>query len=283
MKIKRNYFRNIKNKIDKALKKYIDFKVPIIGKAMEYALFPGGKRFRALLCYITSEILGVKGDKILPFCCAIELIHNYSLIHDDLPAIDNDEFRRGKPTLHKKFNEATAILTGDALLSKSFELMTLTKLPEDRILKAINILSSAIGPSGMILGQTLDIQKHTTNLKKKLYLIHLNKTAKFIEAIVESCAIICAASKQQRTSLKKYGRNLGLAFQIVDDLSDKDIDKNRLSSITVYGTDKSYKIAKNLIERAKEIVKKEFGEKSLPLQYIADKVITRTPSMKRSH
>lgn len=279
MKIEKNYFKNIKRKIDKALKSYINFRIPIIGEAMKYALFPGGKRFRAILCYVTSEILGTQGSRILPFCCAVELIHNYSLIHDDLPAIDNENFRRGKLTLHKKFNEAIAIFTGDALLSKSFELMSSTKLPKDRILKAINLLSNAIGPSGMILGQILDIQKPTTNLKKRLYLIHLNKTAKFIEAIVEACAIISAASPQQRTTLKKYARDIGLAFQIIDDLSDKDIDKNRLSSVTVYGIKKSYRIAKNLIEKAKKLVKKEFGEKSLPLQYIADEIINTTKAL----
>jgi geranylgeranyl diphosphate synthase, type II len=197
-----------------------------IHSAMRYAVFPGGKRFRPVLVLSAYEAFAKKPNEALPFACAVELIHSYSLAHDDLPSMDNDDFRRGKPSLHKKFGEALAILTGDALLTKAFQIIS-----DDRLihfntsvtLKAIQELSSSAGAEGMVGGQSVDIRRTGSHTASELSYIHLMKTAGLIKSSVRIGSILGGASNEQLSALTEYGLNLGLAFQMLDDINDQDI------------------------------------------------------------
>jgi len=191
--------------------------------AMHYSLFAGGKRVRPILCLATAEALGANPKSLLPLACALECIHTYSLIHDDLPAMDNDDLRRGMPTSHKKFGEAAAILAGDGLLSYAFELLTLPELnaalsPAAQV-RIVHLVAKAIGPLGMVGGQALDLAAEGQTIPfEALQRIHRCKTGALITASVQTGAIGGQADTQQFASLTSFGEHLGLAFQIVDDL-----------------------------------------------------------------
>jgi len=193
--------------------------------SMRYSLFAGGKRIRPVLCLAAAEALNIDPTPYLPIACSLECIHTYSLIHDDLPAMDNDDLRRGKPTNHKVFDEAGAILAGDGLLTFAFELLSNTDVSgpiknDDRI-RIIQIIAQAVGSRGMVGGQALDIESEGKSIPfETLQYLHSCKTGALITASVQTGAVIGQANKSQFEALTVYGTAIGLAFQIVDDLLD---------------------------------------------------------------
>ena len=230
-------------------------------KAMEYSLLAGGKRLRPVLMIATAEALGIEKERVLGFALAIEFIHTYSLIHDDLPAMDNDDLRRGKPTNHKVFGEAMAILAGDALLNYAYELI-LRSACDNNSISAGRLLALYAGAFGMVGGQAIDILTEYTEKNEELLLkIHNGKTGRLLSA----CVLVpsCLASNLYFENLSKYGQNLGLLFQIVDDILDytsneqtlgksvnKDQNQNKLTFVSLYGIEKAKELAKTYLDNA---------------------------------
>lgn len=253
--------------IDNYLKIIVDHKNSYqkkIYEAMEYSLFTGGKRLRPIIALKSFELFNDNLEKILPFAVAIEMIHTYSLIHDDLPAMDNDDFRRGKPTNHKVYGEAMAILAGDGLLNLAFETMLNHTINnsytiEDyrrytRAMKEIGIYS---GTRGMIGGQVLDVFSGFDNMnEEKLIYMYKTKTAGLIQASLVTGAIIGGASDEYVEKLRDFGLNLGLAYQIEDDILDsfKDESINKFTYLKYFDFDTSIKEVKSLSEKAIEIL-----------------------------
>lgn len=199
-------------------------------EAMLYSVKAGGKRLRPILLIASYEALGGKDESILPVASALEMIHTYSLIHDDLPAMDDDDIRRGMPTNHKKFDEATAILAGDALLTYSFEVLAkVEKIPAELKLELISTLAEAAGPKGMVEGQQLDMASENRNISiEEQENIHALKTGKLLEFAVMAGARLGGASEKQLHSLKQYAHLLGIIFQIQDDILDVSGDPKKL-------------------------------------------------------
>ncbi len=199
---------------------------PLLHEAMRYSLFAGGKRFRSVLCLAAAESVGAKHGAVLPFAAALELVHTYSLVHDDLPAMDNDTYRRGQLTNHKKFGEGTAILVGDGLLAAAFSLISEKGLtgpfPHKKILLVTLELSAAIGSAGMVGGQSADIQAQgkVALPLEQVYFIHTRKTGCLIRAAVRIGGMLGGASPKKLSALTHYGEAVGLAFQIADDILD---------------------------------------------------------------
>jgi geranylgeranyl diphosphate synthase type II len=280
----KKYLSTQKNIIDKALDYYLPkaSEYPkVIHEAMRYGVFSGGKRIRAILVLAGGEAVNGKKEELLPAASAIELIHSYSLIHDDLPAIDNDDFRRGKPSCHKKFNEAIAILAGDALLTYAFYLLAKSKNSPDKIIRVYEEISNAIGTFGMIGGQVVDIESEGKNLDvPTLEYIHTHKTGALICTAVKVGGILGGGEEKQLHSLTQYGEHIGLAFQIVDDLLDieegskkgkkrkSDLIKKKLTYPAVYGVESSKKQVQMLIEGALKAIA-TFNHKAEPLRAIA--------------
>ncbi len=239
-----------------------------IHRAIRYSVFAGGKRLRPILVLATGESMGGSRELLLPVACAVEMIHTYSLIHDDLPALDNDDLRRGRPTCHKVFGEAIAILAGDALMTIAFE--TLSSIAADdsyqrRALEAIREISAAAGTrGGMIGGQVVDIESTGKKVTPEtIEYIHNAKTASLIAASVNCGAIIAGAGERERRLLSSYGRKLGFAFQIIDDILDlestsqqlgktagKDLRQKKATYPAVWGLEYSKRRADELIESA---------------------------------
>jgi geranylgeranyl diphosphate synthase type II len=246
----------------------------------------GGKRIRPILAQAALETLDGNSKDYLAQICALELIHTYSLIHDDLPAMDNDDFRRGNPTTHKAFDEATAILAGDALLTKAFQLIVSDDdyyLDPKIAVKIINEISNAIGSKGMIGGQMLDIESQGKEIEPSLLLyIHTNKTGALITASVRIGGILGGATGKELNCLTSYGKEVGLAFQIRDDLLDiegeenllgkktgSDLKKKKATHPLYFGVEKSKKSITEIIERAIWALK-PFNEKAKYLVDIAN-------------
>ncbi|MEX2415974.1 MAG: polyprenyl synthetase family protein [Paenibacillaceae bacterium] len=215
-----------------------EWMIPVeLKDAMMYSLLAGGKRLRPILALTAAEAVGGQAKTAVPAACAIELIHTYSLIHDDLPAMDNDDFRRGKPTNHRVFGEAMAILAGDGLLTHAFHLLAETAsryhVPADRVLRMISELSMYAGPSGMVGGQVADIlgEQGITNLAGLEY-IHLHKTSDLIVCSLRAGGHTANANEQQLDALEQYGYRIGLAFQIQDDILDLIGDVSKLGKHT---------------------------------------------------
>ena len=262
-------------------------------EAMRYSLFAGGKRLRPALIFSSYGIFESYFDKVIPYAGAVEMLHTYSLIHDDLPAMDDDDLRRGKPTNHKVFGEATAILAGDALLTKSFEVMTDREInpdiPVEMMLEATYKLAVATGDRGMVAGQYADIVAENGNFgKESLEFIHRNKTAALVGYCTELGAILGFGSNDEKKSMKKFGEKIGLAFQITDDVLDvtsttealgkdakSDLEKNKVTYVSVYGVENSKKMAEKLVEESLDILE-SFGEASRPLREIALYIISRS-------
>lgn len=228
-----------------------------IYKAMKYSLMANGKRLRPVLALAVCDMLGGDGSEILPYACAIEMIHTYSLIHDDLPAMDDDEYRRGIPTNHMIFGEATAILAGDALLNKAYELMlSNTIIKGGRLnekLKVMHLIAKSAGADGMILGQVVDLESEGFAIPKEtLELMHRCKTGALIKAPVLASALLYGASASEYEQLTIYAENIGLAFQIKDDIMDVkssleqmgkaaggDAASGKSTYVTLFGTEKA--------------------------------------------
>jgi len=240
-----------------------------LSRAMRYSVFSGGKRIRPVLVVESCRACGGAVETALPAACAIEMVHAFSLIHDDLPAMDDDDTRRGKPTLHRKFDEAAAILAGDALLALAFE--TIAKhSPKKTSLKIIEELAKAAGVSGMAGGQVLDLEHEgLAKDRRTAELINLNKTAKLFEASCRMGAISSGAGEAKINAMAAFGRNLGLSFQITDDILDKG------DYVMSFGITKAKKRARELLGRAKRGLD-IFGKGAEALRQIADYLDKRT-------
>ena len=263
-----------------------------IHRAIRYSVFAGGKRLRPILVLAAAQIAGGQIEQALPAAAAIELIHTYSLIHDDLPAMDDDDFRRGRPTCHKVYGEAMAILAGDALLTQAFILLSgeppLVQVDAKARLMVIHEIAQAAGGKGMVGGQVVDIlqEDREVDLPTLLYL-HTHKTGSLIRACLRVGGILASAGPEQMEALTRYGERIGLAFQIVDDILDlegslealgkragSDLRKKKATFPALLGIEESRQRAHRLVEEAKEslIV---FGERRAALGAIADFVVTR--------
>ena len=248
--------KEVNNSLGYYVKKYKE-SPDILKEAIEYSIENSGKRFRPILCLLTAKSLGKDYKMVLPTACAIEFIHTYSLIHDDLPSIDNDDLRRGKPTCHKKFGEDIAILAGDALFAESFNIIIKYQIADDRTkIKILEEIAGASGASGMAAGQIVDVYFTGKKIsKKKLEYIHRNKTGKIITACVRCAAILCGVSSDYLKKFTEYSENLGLAFQITDDILDVTSD-NRINTFpNIWGISKSKEIARDKIDKAIAMIK----------------------------
>ena len=232
-----------------------------LAKAMEYSLMAGGKRLRPILLMAAADAVNNSGEKFLTVATSIEMIHTYSLIHDDLPAMDNDDYRRGKLTNHKVFGEATAILAGDALLTLAFEVMTRQEdISPEILLQVVKEMSTAAGQSGMVGGQSIDIESEGKKINlDTLRKMHLGKTGALFKAAIRSGAILAGANPQQLDALTIYAEKFGLAFQITDDILDvvgdeknlgKPIGSDTKNNKSTYVTLTSLEEAKNLAQKA---------------------------------
>jgi geranylgeranyl diphosphate synthase type II len=222
-------------------------------EAMRYSLLAGGKRFRPALVILTARLLGADDEAAMPAACAIEMVHTYSLIHDDLPAMDDDDLRRGRPTSHKVFGEAMAILAGDALLTEAFAVLAADHKAAPRAVRMVRELAAAAGAAGMVGGQVADLDaERNPESRVGVELIHRLKTARMIQAAVNLGAIVGQATREEAASLDRYGRHLGLAFQIADDVLDargtteelgktagKDAAHGKRTFVAVYGLKES--------------------------------------------
>jgi len=253
-----NKYVAIKRKlIDKALDRYLpasNAKPQIIHKAMRYSVFPGGKRIRPIFTIAGFHACGGKDDSVMPVACGIELVHSYTLVHDDMPCMDDDDCRRGKKTCHKKFGEGIALLTGDGLLTLAFQVIA-----ESGNIDVIKEISKAIGTRGIIGGQAADI----LGKDKDIEYINLKKTAVLFEIAVKSGGIIKGASKREINALGDFGRDMGLVFQLLDDLKDKD------GYVKLYGAGRAKEKAEFLTKRAKRHLK-IFGKKAEVLLKLAE-------------
>jgi len=262
---------------------------PTVHESMRYSIFAGGKRIRPILCIATLEALGKDPSPYVPVACALELVHTYSLIHDDLPAMDDDDLRRGKPTNHKVFGEAVAILAGDALLTLSFELIaSMDAAPEAVRVELVRLLARAGGTEGLVGGQALDLASEGKEVTAEtLDLIHARKTAALIEASVIFGAVLGAASPEEKGSLSRYGHSLGMAFQITDDLLDvigeqektgKRVRHDQAARKATYpgrhGVEESRRIAKLYVETAL-VALESFGDAAWVLREVARGLIDR--------
>ena len=239
----------------------------LLSRAMRYSVLNGGKRLRPMLVYLIGELSDTESEYLDTLACSVELIHCYSLIHDDLPAMDDDDLRRGNPTTHKKFDEATAILAGDALQPLAFELITSIETSDRNKIEMIRSLSKACGHLGMVGGQIKDIHSQNIFNMESLDLMHSEKTGRLIEASIETSGILSGLSKNDIESLKSYGAKIGLAFQIQDDIIDiespsyvsgkdqgSDITKDKTTYPSLVGLDESRMRARELANQAKKIL-----------------------------
>lgn len=260
-----------------------------LAKAMNYSLMAGGKRLRPILIMAAADALGVDGEKFLRLSTSIEFIHTYSLIHDDLPAMDNDDYRRGKLTNHKVFGEALAILAGDALLTMAFEIIATDKnVAAETKVKIITEMSKAAGAEGMVGGQVIDMQSENKKIDiQTLKQMHAAKTGALFCAAIRSGAILAGADEKQLANLTEYARQFGLAFQITDDILDvvgdektigKSVgsdEKNHKSTYVTLGSLESAKaLAQEAVDKAKASLV-DFGENAEFLRALVDYLITR--------
>ncbi len=248
-----------------------------IAKGMEYAILNGGKRLRPFLLFATLELLNQNIEKGVKSAIALEMIHSYSLVHDDLPALDNDDYRRGKLTTHKVFGEAEGILIGDSLLTYAFYILSqknLKFLSSEQIVKIISKTSEYAGINGMIGGQMIDIESENKKIDlETLKYIHSHKTGKLIKLPIEIACIIANVEKDKKEVLEEYANLIGLAFQVKDDILDvegtfeelgkpvgSDVDLHKATYPSILGMEESKKILNDTVEKAKEIIKNNFGE-----------------------
>ena len=248
-----------------------------IAEGMKYAVLNGGKRIRPILLLMILDLFD-KDEKLgVPSAAALEMIHSYSLVHDDLPALDNDDYRRGKLTTHKKFGEAEGILIGDALLTHAFYILTeknLNLLSSEKIVEIVRLTSSYAGINGMIGGQMIDIESENKKIDMEtLKYIHKNKTGKLLRLPIEISCVISDTSKDIREKLEKFADLIGLAFQIKDDILDiegdfetlgkpigSDAELNKSTYPSLIGLDESKKLLQEIVDEAKNIIKENFSE-----------------------
>jgi len=263
-----SFFEEDRLAVDAALERLLPSAAtqpPSIHTAMRYSVFAGGKRIRPILCLETARIFSSDVTPALHPACALEFIHTYSLIHDDLPALDNDDLRRGKPTCHKKFGEAIAILAGDALLTLAFETIGATPVPAENRAAMLTEIAGAAGTiNGMVGGQVADIEAEGKPVDPPmLEYIHRSKTAALIRAAITAGALCAGAGSEDVARLRRFGETIGWAFQVTDDILDveessaalgktagKDMAQQKATYPSVYGLERSHQIANDLAARA---------------------------------
>ncbi|NLL04515.1 MAG: polyprenyl synthetase family protein [Clostridiaceae bacterium] len=289
---KQNRYTDMVNDfLDKSIKEK-DLLEKSIYTAIRYSLLAGGKRLRPTLALAVCDMLGGDLEEVLPYACAIEMIHTYSLIHDDLPAMDNDDYRRGKLTNHKMFGESLAILAGDGLLNMAFEVMleSTSSKPNnlENKIKAMAYIAKSSGIRGMIGGQVIDTESENKEISiETLEYIHRYKTGALIKAPVVSAAIICNATDEESQSLEKFAEGLGLAFQIKDDILDvegsteklgkkvgSDASNKKTTYVSLYGLEKSKQMLNKTSEEAITNLQK-FGTKAAFLKELTEYLIVR--------
>ncbi len=286
------YLERVGSRVNAALEKLLPAATAepaTIHKAMRYSILAGGKRIRPVLCLAACEAVGAKPAAAMPLACAVECIHTYSLIHDDLPCMDDDDFRRGKPTNHKIFGEGIAVLAGDALLTEAFALIAKSHPPKRYPVRMlVGELAFAAGSLRLIAGQVQDLENESRRASlSKVKQTHLNKTAALITASIRLGAMAANAAPAQLKRLTRYGQDLGLAFQVIDDILDatstreimgKSVradQKNQKSTFpSVLGIDKSRQFASDLIADAQAQLR-GFGKTAEPLRAIAEFFLTR--------
>ena len=290
-----SYLQERKRMIDDALDRLLpgeENDPPMIFKAIRYGLFAGGKRIRPILCMAAAEAVDGSADDVLPVACALECIHSYSLIHDDLPAMDNDDFRRGRPTSHKVFGEDVAILAGDALLTEAFFLLAdmgqVSGTDAAVLLHVIRDVAHAAGIWGMIGGQVMDVQSEGKVVDREvLYGIHARKTGAMIRVSVKSGALLAGARPDQMTALAAYGDHIGLAFQIADDIlnvtgshvrmgknTGSDEHRGKATFPALMGVEESRSVLRQqIIEGMADLA--GFDEKADPLRLLAKFIMER--------
>jgi geranylgeranyl diphosphate synthase type II len=286
----------LRERIDAALNRYTQFDDDCpaqLTEAIRYALLGPGKRLRPRLVLMAAEACGGTIDAAMPAACAVEMVHAYSLVHDDLPAMDDDDLRRGRPTCHKQFGEAIAILVGDALLARAFEIMSSEIAPSSVAAKCCAILGRAAGASALVGGQADDLavaeheHAEANGTSLELESIHRRKTGALFVAALELGGIVANGTTQQLVALAAYGQDIGLAFQITDDLLDvsgsqaavgkriaKDAKLGKLTFPRLLGPEPSRQQAETLIDRACAMIE-IFGTKAEPLRELARAVLTR--------
>lgn len=260
--------------------------------SMEYSLLAGGKRLRPVLCLAVAGMFGTCKQQIMPFAAAIECIHSYSLVHDDLPAMDDDDLRRGKPSNHKAFDEATAILAGDGLLTEAFVLMSeiVKHVPADAVLSALKTVAVAAGSGGMVGGQQLDMAftgRDDVELEE-LRTMHAMKTGALIRCACEAGAILGGASSEDQERVRIYGANIGAAFQIVDDILDEvgteeelgkpvgsDLEQGKNTYPSMLGISESRKLAQGLVDEAVGQLEEFEGFEAQFLRKLAQYIVDR--------
>lgn len=285
--------RNYREIIEQALSGYMAYcgAPEQLREAMEYSLKAGGKRLRPVLTLYTCNMLGGDVQRALPFACALEMIHTYSLIHDDLPCMDDDDFRRGRPSNHKVFGEANAVLAGDGLLSYAFHIM-IEAIKSDLTENAVNAaraVSVGAGVSGMVAGQVIDLASEAAENPgiDELKFIQANKTAAMIKAALLAGAYIAGASEAQLDALGRYGESYGALFQMTDDILDvegdfegmgktlgKDEAENKLTYISLYGMDKAKELARATAQQAVDAIE-IFEERAEQLRDLAQSCLSR--------
>ncbi|MGE5172898.1 MAG: polyprenyl synthetase family protein [Betaproteobacteria bacterium] len=291
----KTYLAKKKEIVDKSLEKLVPPAKafpPSVHEAMRYSLFAGGKRVRPILAIAAAESLGAKTADLLPIAGALELLHTYSLIHDDLPAMDDDDFRRGRATCHKVYGEAIAILAGDGLLNMAFEVLSdprrLKAVPAQRLIAIIKEVSTATGVFGMVGGQAVDIESEGKDVDfPTLEYIHTHKTGALIRASVRVGALYAKAGKRQFAALTHYGEMVGLAFQIADDILDitgsreeigkdvgSDLKKGKNTFPGFYGLEESRRRAAEVAEKAVDALRGS-GRAADPLRELAKYIVNR--------
>lgn len=281
---------DIINKVMRGYTEHENNRQSLIYEAMNYSLFAGGKRIRPVIILLVCDMLSGDENEVMPFACAMEMIHTYSLIHDDLPAMDNDDYRRGKLTNHKKYGEAIAILAGDALLNKAFEIVTSAVYKDSsRAIKAMSVLSKSSGTEGMIGGQTMDIESEGKKISPdELLYLHSLKTGAIIRSSGVIGAIMAGAGNDEIKAVDEYCKNLGIAFQIQDDLLDilgneeilgkatgSDSANEKTTFVTLYGIEESKKAVDSYTEKACSALD-VFGSKAQQLKALAYLLVNRS-------
>jgi geranylgeranyl diphosphate synthase type II len=289
----KKYLRTRQKEIDRALDRYLpkaSTKPATLHKAMRYSLFAGGKRLRPILCLAAAEACRGNIDNALPLACAVESIHTYSLVHDDLPSMDNDDFRRGRPTCHKVFGEGIAVLAGDALLTIAFEIVSTAK-PASRydISILLRELAIAAGSQRLIAGQVADLEAEGKRVKRdQLRFIHENKTAAMLKASVRLGAMSANADARKLFGITQFGERLGLAFQVIDDILDvtqtseilgksagKDVAAKKATYPAVIGLEKSRGEARRLTRQAHDALSVFRGGDAETLHALANYLLER--------
>lgn len=276
---------------------FLDKEIPSrLSDAMRYSLLAGGKRLRPVLCLAVARACAPDRaeeitEAVLPFAAGLEMIHTYSLIHDDLPAMDDDDLRRGHPTCHKAFDEATAILAGDALLTNAFSHMTRAKVPADVLLEAVRLTSEAAGAAGMAGGQMLDLEGEGKKLSlEELRILNEKKTGALLFNACECGAVLAGASQKQRAAARRYGSELGIAFQITDDILDvvgdeatvgkevrHDAESDKATWPSLVGLEKARELARMHCEAAEQALNGVFsGPDADFLRETSRKLVNRT-------